>query len=263
LWTIQDSCRPPDKTVFPSLDFLGWYTVAPHPTVTHIAIHAQFASYTESPLFVVLSPTAISAASEDIPLHAYEAAVEIVERKSRTALIEIPWKIETGEAERISVDWVARGGGEGGGSLASHLQTQRAAILMLHERIVLLTRYLAAVLSGQKKKDHDAIRSVSALIASLPASEHQGFREEFDTEYEDVQLTAYLATLTKRANVLNDLVDKYLITTANKENQREGHGNVPGGPGPSRRGARGGDRGFGGFGRPEEQWIRNPARIYD
>ena len=75
---------------------------------------------------------------------------------------------------------------------------------------------------GSAKKDHATLRALSALIASLPASENKEFREEFDTvnafpyytevllisryqEYEDVQLTAYLATLTKSANLLNDV----------------------------------------------------------
>ncbi|EJU01013.1 Mov34-domain-containing protein [Dacryopinax primogenitus] len=252
------------KQVFPSLDFLGWYTVSPYPTATHLAIHSQFGAYSESPLFLVLSPTAITSASEDVPLDAYEAAVEIVERKSRTVLVEVGWKIETGEAERISVDWVARGGGEGGGSLVSHLQTQRAAISMLHERILLLVRYLSGVLNGQAKKDHDAIRALSALVASLPASQHLEFREEFDTEYEDVQLTSYLATLTKTASTLNDLVDKFLIATANKESGREG------GPGGSMHGGRGlGGVGRGRMGsgfaypRPEDTWMRQTARVYD
>ena len=58
---------------------------------------------------------------------------------------------------------------------------------------------------GSATKDHATLRALSALIASLPASENKGFREEFDTEYEDVQLTAYLATLTKSANILNEV----------------------------------------------------------
>ena len=35
--------------------------------------------------------------------------------------------------------------------------------------------------TGQAKKDHATLRALSALIASLPASENKGFREEFDT----------------------------------------------------------------------------------
>jgi COP9 signalosome complex subunit 6 len=79
----------------------------------------------------------------------------------------------------------------------SHLQTQRAALKMLHERILLLVKYVADVIAGhrgvpsttldiedflgQAKRDHSALRSLSALVASLPATENPGFREEFET----------------------------------------------------------------------------------
>jgi len=71
---------------------------------------------------------------------------------------------------------------------------------MLHERIVVLVRYvtevvagnfpllrsrflgvLKGVLQGRATKDHAVLRSLSALMASLPATESPGFREEFDT----------------------------------------------------------------------------------
>jgi hypothetical protein len=32
-----------DKQVFPSLEFIGWYTVASVPTIRHIALHEQVA----------------------------------------------------------------------------------------------------------------------------------------------------------------------------------------------------------------------------
>ena len=37
------STQPPraDKQVFPSLEFIGWYTVAPKPAASHIALHEQ------------------------------------------------------------------------------------------------------------------------------------------------------------------------------------------------------------------------------
>lgn len=40
----------------------------------------------------------------------YEPIVEIKDRHTRTMFVEVPEKIETGEAERIAVDWTARGG---------------------------------------------------------------------------------------------------------------------------------------------------------
>ena len=71
---------------------------------------------------------------------------------------------------------------------------------MLHDRILVLVNYIKAVLSGMvhrashsvcvayripitgsAQKDHATIRSLAALVASLPASDSQGFREEFET----------------------------------------------------------------------------------
>lgn len=82
----------------------------------------------------------------------------------------------------------------------SHLQTQRAAVKMLHDRIQVLVSYVESVIAGmylflpsktipryvchtpgKTPRDHSALRSLSALLASLPASEQPEFREEFQT----------------------------------------------------------------------------------
>jgi len=232
------SRRDQYKQVFPSLEFIGWYSVAPRPTASHIALHEQFINYSSTPLLLLLRPSSgpisTSVNAQTLPFKAYEPTIEIRDRKSRSVFIEAAYNVETGEAERIAVDWTARGGG-GGTSLESHLQTQRAAIKMLHERILVLVQYVTEVIAGQTQKDHPTLRSLSALIASLPASENKAFREEFETEYEDVQLTAFLSTLTKSANILNDLVDKHLVLTSGGRDDRG-----PGGPrrrgGPGRHG---------------------------
>ncbi|KAJ3576140.1 hypothetical protein NP233_g619 [Leucocoprinus birnbaumii] len=184
-----------DKQVFPSLEFIGWYSVALRPTPKHIALHEQ-------PTLAFVSSADVNA--QTLPFKAYEPSIEIKERISRSVFIEVPYKVETGEAERIAVDWTAKGGGSGT-SLESHLQTQRSAVKMLHERILVLVKYVTDVIAGQAQKDHATLRSLTALVASLPATENKAFRHEFDTEYEDVQLTAFLSSLTKSSNILNDV----------------------------------------------------------
>ncbi|KAF8649907.1 hypothetical protein AX16_005666 [Volvariella volvacea WC 439] len=212
------SRRDQYKQVFPSLEFIGWYTVAPYPTGRHIALHEQFTGYCSTPLLLLLTPAAnpdlIGITSQTLPIKAYEPSIEIKERTSRSVYLEVPYTVETGEAERIAVDWTSRGGGSGTASLESHLQNQRAAVKMLHERILLLVKYVTDVIAGQATKDHTTLRALTALIASLPATENKHFRQEFETEYEDVQLTAFLSALAKSANILNDLVDKHLVLTA-------------------------------------------------
>ncbi|GAB1517429.1 hypothetical protein RhiTH_000477 [Rhizoctonia solani] len=147
---------------------------------------------------------------ETLPILAFEPTIEIKDRKSRTVFAEVSWRIQTGEAERIAVDWTARGGG-GEDDLTSHLQTQRAAYKMLHNRIVVLVQYVADTLDSKAPKNHEVLRALAALVASLPASESSAFRDEFSTEYADVQLTTYLSSLTKTASVLNDIVDKHIL----------------------------------------------------
>ena len=128
-----------DKQVFPSLEFIGWYTVTARPSVQHIALHEQvcpiqchvlctwahalplkFTVYCSTPLLLILQPSLalVSASSSDVnaqtlPFKAYEPTIELRDRKSRSVYIEVPYNVETGEAERIAVDWTARGGGSG------------------------------------------------------------------------------------------------------------------------------------------------------
>ncbi|KZS96106.1 hypothetical protein SISNIDRAFT_451786 [Sistotremastrum niveocremeum HHB9708] len=215
------------KQVFPALEFIGWYTVAPIPTAKHISLHEQFLPYLPTPLLLILQPSKLDASAQSLPLKAYEPTIEIKDRKSRSVFVEVPFSMETGEAERIAVDWTVKGA-EGGTSLVSHLQTQRAAIKMLHDRILILIQYVTGVIANQAPRDHATLRALGSLIASLPASESAAFREEFDTEFADVQLTAYLSRLTKTTDTLNNLVDKHLVFTAGRIEDR--------GNGPRRRG---------------------------
>lgn len=78
---------------------------------------------------------------------------------------------------------------------------------MLHARIGIIISYVESLIKGEEgcKLDYPILRTIQSLVASLPASEHKTFKDEFETEYADVQLTAYLSTLTKTANVLNDV----------------------------------------------------------
>ena len=77
-----------------------------------------------------MQPSTVFAASSDLtaqslPLKAYEPTIEIRDRKSRSVFVEAPFAVETGEAERIAVDWTARGG-EGGTSCEAY-DTMHAA----------------------------------------------------------------------------------------------------------------------------------------
>ncbi|TAQ86350.1 hypothetical protein B7494_g5321 [Chlorociboria aeruginascens] len=115
----------------PALDLVGWYTTlsTSGPQPVHLPLHRQILSkYNESAILLGFHPTVVSEGSVGgkLPLTIYESNYEAEETHGHggedkemedgDALInlkfrELPYSVETGEAEMISVDFVARGGG--------------------------------------------------------------------------------------------------------------------------------------------------------
>lgn len=94
------------------------YAFDPHTHLRLIKPVIQFTAFCSTPLLLILQPSLAMVASADtnaqtLPLKAYEPTIELRDRKSRSVYIEVPYNVETGEAERIAVDWTAKGGGSG------------------------------------------------------------------------------------------------------------------------------------------------------
>ena len=147
--------------------------ISPSPPVRR-PVSLQFTNYSSTPILLILQPSSIAARAstsnadvtvQTLPFKAFEPTIEIRERKSRSVFVEASYTVETGEAERIAVDWTAKGG-EGGTTreytppcsvsvslttsplVESHLQSQRAAVKMLHDRILVLVQYVTEVAAG-------------------------------------------------------------------------------------------------------------------
>ncbi|KAM0787944.1 hypothetical protein ACM66B_006149 [Microbotryomycetes sp. NB124-2] len=205
------------KQVFPSFDFLGWYTIGDEPSQQDIDLHKQFFTYNETPLLLQLSRTR-STDNKNVPVAVYESLTEVIDNEPQVVFVKTDYEIETGEAERVAVDHAAKvsGGAEGGqSSMIANLTTQRNAIQMLADRVKVIVQYLQAVAQGTAPRDEETLRMISALCTSLPATDAVDFQQEFMTEYNDVLLTTYLATLTKQLNTANDLLDKQLLLVSN------------------------------------------------
>ncbi|PCG92381.1 JAB1/Mov34/MPN/PAD-1 [Penicillium occitanis (nom. inval.)] len=115
----------------PPLDIVGWFTLTPEsgPSPAILPIHSQIIQeYNESAVLLAFHPSQIasdSGSGAKLPLTVYESVFEgenVADARSaaqtgddRQALHirfrELPYSIETGEAEMISVDFVARGAG--------------------------------------------------------------------------------------------------------------------------------------------------------
>jgi len=155
--------------------------------------------------------------TKELPISIYESELHIIDEKPTNLFVKVPYKIETGEAERIAVDHVARitpGGGAHGenSQLTAHLLGVHNAIQMLSMRIKTLLTYLEAAKSGKAPKDYGLMRKIASLCNQLPAIDTDTFKGDFLNEYNDALLITYLATITKGNSATNELIDKFNAT---------------------------------------------------
>nr|KAJ3420806.1 COP9 signalosome complex subunit 6 [Polyrhizophydium stewartii] len=200
------------RQVFPSLDFLGWYSTGTSPSPADMSIHQQMSQHNEAPLFLQMRTEDLNPESSDLPLIVYETTVDIVGGAAHTLFAKAQFKVETSDAERLAVEHVAHATNAGGDTkLVTHLIGQQNAIRMLHSRVAALVKYLEEVQQGSLPKDHTLMRQISSLCNRLPTMQGDDFESEFNEDYNDVLLMTFLATVTKGAHQLNELVDKLNI----------------------------------------------------
>lgn len=123
----------------PQLDLVGWYTIGstfgPEPRHLPIQMQLQTKYNLESAILLLFHPEMVaesSGAAGKLPLTLYEttwtsdsAAMEVDagERNQSLKFRELRYSVESGEAEMISVDYVARGGGN-----ATAVETKAAKV---------------------------------------------------------------------------------------------------------------------------------------
>jgi len=197
------------QRVFEHDEILGWYSTGKLEN-SDFGIHQQIESYNESPLLLILDPES-KPGSQNLPISILETTVKVVDDKPKTFFTRLPFSIETTEAERIAVDYVANVSTGGRSMLTSHLTTLLSAVKMLNVRIKIITRFLQESKNGSVPRDEGLLRSINALCHLLPAINTEKFKEDFLTEYNDALLVTYLAAITKTTNALSEMIDKFNI----------------------------------------------------
>ena len=96
----------------------------------------------------------------------------------------------------------------------------------MNDRISVLLDYLRGVESGTiPDPDYGLLRQVDALVRRLPllqTGQSRGLPGEFESEYDNAVMLAYLAALTKTARAVRVATDKSLLVleSGNKEGIR-------------------------------------------
>ena len=116
-----------DVHLAPALELVGWFTMTPvtGPEDVHVPIHQQILhTYNETAVLLAFHPSSVleePVVGGKLPLTIYESVYEKNEGQGMEIdgaeapldlkFRELPYSIETGEAEMIGVDFVAGGGG--------------------------------------------------------------------------------------------------------------------------------------------------------
>jgi len=199
------------KNVFREHDVVGWYT-APR-IASHEANHASLVAKLGNPDLVslVLDPST-SMDGDALPFSASLAGSEI------------PVTVVSTPAEKIGIDHIARvvpQGESASKQLTSHLGGVHGSIEKLSEGIEIICEYLQGVKSGKIKKDQALLRQVQSLCNRLNVCKTEESPQALLTEYNDVLLVTYLASLSKTCNTSNEVVEKF--NTAYEKQQRDRH----------------------------------------
>ncbi|KAJ8337815.1 hypothetical protein SKAU_G00367810 [Synaphobranchus kaupii] len=141
-------------------------------------------------------------------------SIDIINGEATMLFAELTYTLATEEAERIGVDHVARMTATGTGensTVAEHLIAQHSAIKMLHSRVKVILEYVKAVEAGEVPFNHEILREANALCHRLPVLSTLKFKTDFYDQCNDVGLMAYLGTITKTCNSMNQFINKFNV----------------------------------------------------
>eukprot|EP01135_Chromosphaera_perkinsii_P009958 Nk52_evm1s1984 gene=Nk52_evmTU1s1984 len=193
------------NTVFSEFDFLGWYATCDVIDERIMEMQKQVMNLGENIIFLQLKPKTDS--GQDLPISVYETVMDVEGETPRVMFVNIPYSINTGEAERVTVDDLTKFNSNADSTVScatDYMNSMQNAVTMLHQRIRILLHYLLAVKKGQLPMDHKLLRKISSFCNLLPLIDTAEFKENYSAECQDALLMSYLATITKALNAMEE-----------------------------------------------------------
>jgi len=214
--------------VFNTYELLGWYTFGSEVSPIFLDIHKTMSAFhqkyfiegnekplcSEVPLFLLMNSSPESK-SKQLPLQVFETETYISNENQETSLVfmEIPFELETNQAERIAIDQVTKLiGTDSISSLEVQNQSSSTSLRKLDEKIKILIATLEAMEQNKIPVDHHLLRTAAKLndffLTVRPGN--------FDDEFVDNMIISYLGATTKTTSELATLSDLYHTTFSDR-----------------------------------------------
>ncbi|KAI9772635.1 MAG: hypothetical protein M1840_000229 [Geoglossum simile] len=191
----------------PALDLVGWFTHTPPsgPQLHHLPIHRQLLETNESAVLLAFHPSLVASSSATggkLPLTIYESVyeadssdnggktvdVDTADTELKLRFKDLPYSIETGQAEMIGIDFVARGGGNAAAIESTSKETESPEAAMEKAKV-----------SNRKGKEKSSEYAIADEITT------NGKSRESDINVLDPEDEELVASLTAKANAIKML----------------------------------------------------------
>jgi len=216
--------------VFPTYEFLGWYSTGSSPQESDKALHKkiQEVSANENPFVLLLDTERMNREkinqSEELPVKVYDSTAHLEAGSLKIEWNEVPYAIDTLEAERIAVNHVAKTATAAAAGHTSdftqHTSGLANSVVMLNNRVKELLDYMREVKAARVPKNHEVLRQMLSICQALEAIHQRSLQDEFCGEFNDAALVVLLASLTKVCANTSDLLDKFQLAHDKKHRQR-------------------------------------------
>jgi len=107
--------------------------------------------------------------------------------------------------------------------LDMHLQSIQTSIQAMNTRVAILIDFLKKTQNGEIPPNHKLLRQVDSLVRQLPfvlSSSKSRLSQELESEYDDMLMLSYLASVAKAAKAVHGYTEKFRIL--HEENKRRG-----------------------------------------
>eukprot|EP00913_Durusdinium_trenchii_P031698 g29684.t1 len=143
--------------------------------------------------------------SEELPVKVYDATIHIEQGEATVTWNEVPYIIDTLEAERIAVNHVAKSATTAASGYSSdftqHTSGLSNSVVMLSNRVKELLEHMKDVKEplkdGRAPKNQEVLRQTLSICQALQSVHPSSLKQEFCGEFNDATLVVLLATLTK------------------------------------------------------------------
>jgi len=121
------------------------------------------------------------------------------------------YKIQSDTAETVAVVHTAQEvvDQKEGSKLVHHYENVHRGLMMMRERLQLITAYVVACQEGKVKPNNRTLRNIKGICNRLPSMQTAKFKNEFQGEFNDTMLLTYLSSITKNSSSLGAIMSNF------------------------------------------------------